>query len=60
VVCDYESLASRMIPALTLLVAGGHVRVVAEDGSLLRELTLDPQRDYQPLGTPCGRPNWPP
>jgi transposase InsO family protein len=41
---------------VTLLVAGRHVRVVAEDGSLLRELTLDPHRDYQPLGTPCGRP----
>jgi transposase InsO family protein len=41
---------------VTLLVAGRHVRVVAEDGSLLRELTLDPQRDYQPLGTPPGPP----
>jgi transposase InsO family protein len=37
---------------VTLLVAGRHVRVVAEDGSLLRELTLDPSRDYQPLGAP--------
>ena len=41
---------------VTLLVAGPHVRVVADDGSLLRELTLDPTRDYQPLGAPCGRP----
>lgn len=41
---------------VTLLVAGPHVRVVADDGSLLRELTIDPARDYQPLGTPCGRP----
>ena len=41
---------------VALLVAGRRVRVVAEDGSLFRELTLDPQRDYQPLGTPCGRP----
>jgi len=41
---------------VTLLVAGRHVRVVAEDGSLLRELTLDPQRDYQPLGRPPGPP----
>src|SRR5437867_912881 len=31
-----------------LLVAGAHVRVIAEDGQLLRELTLDPSRDYQP------------
>jgi transposase InsO family protein len=41
---------------VTLLVAGRHVRVVAEDGAVLRELTLDPQRDYQPLGTPPGPP----
>jgi transposase InsO family protein len=41
---------------VTLLVAGRHVRVVAEDGSLLRELSVDPARDYQPLGTPSARP----
>jgi len=41
---------------VTLLVAGSHVRIVAEDGSLLRELTIDPLRNYQGLGTPCGRP----
>ena len=41
---------------ITLLVAGTHIRVVDEDGRLIRELTLDPTRDYQPLGTPCGRP----
>ena len=33
-----------------LLVAGAHVRVVTEEGSLLRELTLDPTRDYQRIG----------
>ncbi len=33
-----------------LLVAGADVRVVATDGSLLRALTLDPNRSYQPLG----------
>lgn len=32
-----------------LLVAGDQVRVVRADGKLLRELTLDPSRDYQPL-----------
>jgi len=37
-----------------LLVAGSHVRVIAEDGALLRELTLDPTRDYQ-RSTP---PHW--
>ncbi|HVD03849.1 MAG TPA: IS481 family transposase, partial [Candidatus Dormibacteraeota bacterium] len=31
-----------------LLVANKHVRVIREDGSLLRELDLDPGRDYQP------------
>jgi transposase InsO family protein len=35
-----------------LLVAGNHVRVIAEDGALLRELTLDPTRDYQPTSAP--------
>lgn len=33
-----------------LLVAGADVRVVAMDGTLIRQLTLDPFRDYQPLG----------
>jgi transposase InsO family protein len=36
-----------------LLVAGGHVRVIAEDGSLLRELTLNPARDSQPYTGPA-------
>jgi transposase InsO family protein len=30
-----------------VLVADLHVRVITEDGELLRELTLDPDRDYQ-------------
>jgi hypothetical protein len=34
-----------------LLIAGDHVRVVREDGRLLRELTLDPSRDYEPLSS---------
>jgi hypothetical protein len=33
-----------------LLVAGADVRIVTEDGELLRALTLDPTRSYQPLG----------
>lgn len=41
---------------VTLLIAGRHVRVVTEDGALIRELVIDPTRSYQPLGTPCGRP----
>jgi hypothetical protein len=38
-----------------MLIAGTHVRVMASDGSLIRELTIDPKRDYQGLGVPCGR-----
>ena len=34
---------------IRLLIADAHVRVVREDGQLLRELTLDPRRDYQPM-----------
>ena len=33
-----------------VLVAGLRVRVLSEDGELLRDLTLDPTRDYQPHG----------
>jgi transposase InsO family protein len=33
-----------------VLVADLDVRVITEDGELLRELTLDPTRDYQPQG----------
>jgi transposase InsO family protein len=39
---------------VTLLVAGPEVRILAEDGSLLRELTLDPTRDYQPVAAAAG------
>jgi transposase InsO family protein len=35
-----------------LMVAGDHVRVIAEDGSLLRQLILDPARDSQPYTGP--------
>ena len=38
-----------------ILVADLYTRVIdAETGQLLRELTLDPNRDYQPLGRPPG------
>ena len=33
-----------------VLVDDLHVRVITEDGELLRELILDPSRDYQPHG----------
>jgi transposase InsO family protein len=40
---------------ITLLIANKDIRVLAEDGSLLRQLTLDPNRDYQPRGVRPGR-----
>jgi transposase InsO family protein len=33
---------------ILLLVADLHVRIVTEDGEVLRDFTLDPSRDYQP------------
>ena len=37
------------------LAADRYIRIVdADNGELLRELTLDPNRDYQPLGRPPG------
>ena len=35
------------LPSVLVLVADLDVRVLTEDGELLRELTLDPSRDYQ-------------
>lgn len=37
-----------------MLVAGLEVRIVTEDGELIRELTIDPMRGYQGLGNPKG------
>jgi transposase InsO family protein len=34
---------------VTLLVDGLDVRVISQEGELLRHLTLDPSRDYQPM-----------
>lgn len=39
-----------------LLVDGLDVRVLTQEGELLRRLTLDPSRDYQPTGRPPGPP----
>lgn len=36
---------------VTLRVDGLDVRVISEDGELLRHLTLDPTKDYQPQGS---------
>jgi hypothetical protein len=35
-----------------LLVNDLDVRVITEDSELLRQLTLDPTKDYQPRGRP--------
>jgi transposase InsO family protein len=37
-----------------LLIAELDIRIVTDDGELLRELTLDPTRDYQPRGAKPG------
>ena len=37
---------------VTMLVADLHVRIVSERGELLRDFTLDPTRDYQPMEKP--------
>jgi transposase InsO family protein len=43
--------------AITLLVDDLHIRVIdRHTGQLIRELTLDPSRDYQPTGRPPGPP----
>jgi hypothetical protein len=37
-----------------MLVAGLDVRIVTEDGELIRELTIDPTKTYQGLGDAKG------
>ena len=44
----YVSYRHRRQP-VTLLIAGPHLKAVAENGSILRELTLDAKRNYQPM-----------
>jgi transposase InsO family protein len=39
-----------------LLVDGLDIRVITRHGELLRRLTLDPSKDYQPRGVPFGPP----
>ncbi len=42
---------------VTILVDDLHIRVIRRDtAELIRELTLDPTRDYQPRGLPPGPP----
>jgi hypothetical protein len=40
---------------ITLLINNRDIRVLADDGALLRALVLDPTRDYQPTGKRAGR-----
>jgi hypothetical protein len=35
---------------ILLLVADLDVRIITDDGELLRHLTIDPTKDYQPRG----------
>lgn len=39
---------------VVVLAADLNVRVISEDGELLRELKLDPSKDYQPIGSKGG------
>ena len=42
---------------VTLLIDDLHIRIIGRDtGQLIRELILDPNRDYQPRGLPPGPP----
>lgn len=47
----YVGRAHSRSPVL-LFVAGANVRICSQDGTLLRELVLDPNRKYQPLTAP--------
>ena len=47
--CAYKRWPVRMF------VAGAYVRIVTDDGQLLRELTIDPTRNYQGLSAPSFR-----
>jgi len=39
-----------------MLVAGLDIRVLTQDGEMLRHLTLDPSKEYQGTGLPSGPP----
>ena len=49
--------ANRRGTRVALLIDDLHIRVIGRDtGELIRELTLDPSRDYQPRGLPPAPP----
>jgi hypothetical protein len=39
-----------------MLIAGLEIRILTRQGELLRQLELDPTKDYQPTGQPAGPP----
>jgi transposase InsO family protein len=49
----YVSYKHRRLP-VTLLIAGPHVQILAEDGSILCELTLNADRGYQRVESHAG------
>lgn len=46
--CAHAQVRTRVL----VLIRELNIRVITEDGALLRELTLDPNRDYQPQPQP--------
>ena len=49
--------AARRGTRVTLLIDDLHIRIIGRDtAELIRELNLDPTRDYQPRGLPPGPP----
>jgi transposase InsO family protein len=43
-----------------MLISSLDIRIITPQGELLRQLTLDPTRDYQPTSKPPGPPKTPP
>lgn len=41
---------------VTMLISGLQIRIITQDGELIRELTLDPNKIYQGTGRPPGPP----
>jgi transposase InsO family protein len=39
-----------------MLITGLNIRIITPQGELIRQLTLDPTKDYQPTGRPPGPP----
>ena len=41
---------------IMMLIDELNIRILTQQGELLRQLTLDPNKDYQPTGRPPGPP----